>query len=248
MNKVLLTVTAVISVIVATVAGGFYFARQPKGETMNTTNPTPTPDTNSVQGISTDEITTPSATFGQNATPSPTLTTYPKTFALAPSMQIDVNKTYTATLHTTAGDIVIALDAKATPVTVNNFVFLAGQHFYDNTIFHRVIKGFMVQGGDPKGDGTGGPGYRFNDEPVTGDYTRGTVAMANAGPNTNGSQFFIMHGDYALQKNYVIFGHVTTGLEVVDKIATAEVTTSASGEDSKPVNPVTVTSVEIAEK
>jgi len=152
----------------------------------------------------------------------------------------------TATLKTTAGDIVIALNAKETPKTVNNFVYLARKGFYNNTIFYRVIKGFMIQGGDPKGDGTGGPGYKFDDEPITLEYTRGTVAMANAGPNTNGSQFFIMHADYALAKNYVIFGRVTQGLEVVDKIATAEVI--PGGENSKPVNPVTVQTVTITEQ
>lgn len=152
-----------------------------------------------------------------------------------------------AVLDTTAGTIEIELSAE-TPVTSSNFVTLASKHFYDNTIFHRVIKGFMIQGGDPKGDGTGGPGYKFNDEPFTGEYTRGTVAMANAGPNTNGSQFFIMHADYPLPKNYVIFGHVIKGIEVVDKIATAPVTMSGSGEDSKPVTPVVVKSVTIEEQ
>jgi cyclophilin family peptidyl-prolyl cis-trans isomerase len=161
--------------------------------------------------------------------------------------EIDVTKSYVATLHTSEGDIEISLHGKETPKTVNNFVTLAKKNFYDNTIFHRVIKGFMIQGGDPKGDGTGGPGYKFDDEPFTGEYTRGTVAMANAGPNTNGSQFFIMHGDVDLPKNYVIFGSVTKGMDVVDKIATAEVTTSSSGEDSKPVSPVTVKLVEIIE-
>lgn len=165
-----------------------------------------------------------------------------------PSMEIDASKAYTATLHTSQGDIEVALNAKETPITANNFIALARKGFYDNTIFHRVIKGFMIQGGDPKGDGTGGPGYRFDDEPFTGEYTRGTVAMANAGPNTNGSQFFIMHADYALPKNYVIFGHVTKGLDVVDKIATAPVASSRSGEPSSPVSPVTVTSVAISER
>jgi len=108
-----------------------------------------------------------------------------------------------------------------------------------------VISGFMVQGGNPKGDGTGGPGYQFNDEPITGEYKRGTVAMANSGPNTNGSQFFIMHADYALPKNYVIFGQVTAGLDVVDKIATAPVTRSRSGENSQPVNPVIIESATV---
>ena len=165
-----------------------------------------------------------------------------------PETIIDQSKTYIVILRTTAGDITIALNAKATPVTANNFVWLAKKNFYDNTIFHRVIKGFMIQGGDPKGDGTGGPGYQFNDEPFTGDYERGTVAMANAGHNTNGSQFFIMHADYPLPPNYVIFGQVAKGLDVVDKIAAAPVVMSSSGEQSKPVNPVKVNSVEIIEK
>jgi len=165
-----------------------------------------------------------------------------------PAMEIDTNKEYTATLHTSDGDIVVSLNAKQTPITVNNFVALSKKGFYDNTIFHRVIKGFMIQGGDPKGDGTGGPGYRFDDEKFEGDYTRGTIAMANAGPNTNGSQFFIMHQDYALSKDYVIFGHVIQGMDTVDKIATAPVAPSARGESSRPVNPVTVKSVDISEK
>lgn len=165
-----------------------------------------------------------------------------------PVTVIDQNKTYTATLKTTAGDIEISLNAAATPVTVNNFAFLSKKHFYDNVIFHRAIKGFMIQGGDPTGTGSGGPGYRFNDEPFTGEYSRGTIAMANAGPNTNGSQFFIMHADYPLPPNYVIFGHVTKGLEVVDAIAEAPVTMSDTGEMSKPVNPVKIMSVEITEK
>lgn len=164
-----------------------------------------------------------------------------------PAMQIDQNKTYTAVMTTTAGDITIALQADKTPITVNNFVYLARKGFYNNTIFHRVISGFMIQGGDPKNDGTGGPGYRFADEPFTGEYKKGTVAMANAGPDTNGSQFFIMHDDYNLPKNYVIFGQVTKGLEVVDKIAVAAVEVSASGEKSKPVAPVTIKNVTVEE-
>ncbi len=163
-----------------------------------------------------------------------------------PAMEIDQSKSYVAVLKTTDGDITIALNAKQTPITVNNFVTLAKKNFYDNTIFHRTIKGFMIQGGDPTGTGTGGPGYKFDDEPFTGEYTKGTVAMANAGPNTNGSQFFIMHGDMALPKNYVIFGKVTSGMDVVDKIATAP--TEPGGEGSSPVNPVKITSVTIEEK
>ena len=158
------------------------------------------------------------------------------------------NESSTVILHTTAGDIEIALNVKDTPITAGNFITLSKKNFYDNTIFHRVINGFMIQGGDPKGNGTGGPGYKFDDEKFTGEYTRGTIAMANSGPNTNGSQFFIMHADYPLPKNYVIFGHVTKGLDVVDKIATAEVTYSETGELSKPVEPVKVKTVTVVEK
>jgi peptidylprolyl isomerase len=162
-----------------------------------------------------------------------------------PSVPAKVN--YSVVLKTTEGDIKLVLNGKDTPITAGNFAKLAKEGFYNNTIFHRVIKGFMIQGGDPKGDGTGGPGYKFNDEPFTGEYTRGTIAMANAGPNTNGSQFFIMHQDYDLQKNYVIFGKVVEGLEVVDKIATAPTSRSAMGENSKPVTPVKILSVEVTE-
>jgi len=163
-------------------------------------------------------------------------------------MPFDVTKHYFATLHTSAGDIEIALNFGQTPNTVENFVNLSRENFYNGTIFHRVIKGFMIQGGDPKGDGTGGPGYQFNDEPFTGDYTRGTVAMANSGPNTNGSQFFIMQANNPLPKNYVIFGHVAKGLAVVDKIADSKVTYNSSHELSKPVNPVVVKNVDIREQ
>lgn len=164
-----------------------------------------------------------------------------------PEMIIDQNKKYEATLHTSVGDITLSLNTKETPITANNFIYLAKNQFYDNTIFHRVIDGFMIQGGDPRGDGTGGPGYQFADEDFSGEYKRGTIAMANSGPNTNGSQFFIMHQDYALQPNYVIFGQVISGLEVVDKIATAQVTNSFGGELSKPVEPVTINSITITE-
>ncbi len=164
----------------------------------------------------------------------------------APAMEIEAEtKTYQATLGTGKGDIVIELNAKATPITVNNFIFLARKNFYNNTPFHRTIPGFMIQGGDPTGSGSGGPGYKFADEPFTGEYTRGTVAMANSGPNTNGSQFFIMHKDTALPKSYVIFGKVTKGMEVVDAIATAP--TKPGGEGSSPVELVYIQNVTIKE-
>lgn len=171
----------------------------------------------------------------------------PRTLS-APMLTIGKTKSYEAVLQTTAGEIKIKLFADKTPITVNNFVYLAREGFYDGTVFHRVVDGFMIQGGDPNGDGTGGPGYRFEDEPFTGEYDRGTVAMANAGPDTNGSQFFIVHQNYPLPSDYVIFGQVSEGLEVVDQIASAETKLSPSGEKSTPVSPVTVESVEILEK
>jgi cyclophilin family peptidyl-prolyl cis-trans isomerase len=154
-----------------------------------------------------------------------------------------------ALLKTTAGDIEIALNDKETPITVNNFISLAKKKFYDNTIFHRTIKDFMIQGGDPEGTGRGGPGYTISDELFTGDYNRGVVAMARTQePNSAGSQFFIMHKDVPLQKDYVIFGKVIKGIEVVDKIATAPaVSNGFDSQPSKPVKPVVINSVEIIE-
>ncbi len=167
-------------------------------------------------------------------------------FSQPPEMALVKGKNYSALLKTSKGDIIIDLFEEKTPITVNNFVFLAKKGFYHKTIFHRVIKGFMIQGGDPMGTGAGGPGYRFDDESFEGEYTRGTVAMANAGPNTNGSQFFIMHQDYKLAQDYVIFGKVLEGMDIVDAIATAK--TIPEGEQSTPAEPVTVESVDILEK
>ncbi len=163
-------------------------------------------------------------------------------YANPPEMVIDPAKTYTATIETTAGTMTAQLFAAEAPRTVNNFVFLANEGFYTDVIFHRVISGFMIQGGDPTGTGTGGPGYRFDDEPVTREYLRGTLAMANAGPNTNGSQFFVMHADYPLPPNYTIFGKLSAGEEVIDAIASAP-----KGAQDRPVNPVSITSVTITE-
>jgi cyclophilin family peptidyl-prolyl cis-trans isomerase len=171
-----------------------------------------------------------------------------KQWTSPPAMTIDPNKKYTAVIKTNEGEMDAELFAKDAPNTVNNFVFLANQHFYENVKFHRIIKGFMVQTGDPTGTGAGGPGYRFNDEPVTRKYTRGTLAMANAGPNTNGSQFFIMHADYPLPPNYTIFGQVTSGLDVLDKIASVPVVASWSGEPSVPTKDEIIQSVTIQEQ
>ncbi|PWB41940.1 MAG: peptidylprolyl isomerase [Dehalococcoidia bacterium] len=157
-------------------------------------------------------------------------------------MVIDPAKTYTATIETSAGTMTAEFFAADAPKTVNNFVFLARDGYYEDVIFHRCIKGFMIQGGDPTGTGRGGPGYRFNDEPVSRQYLRGTLAMANAGPNTNGSQFFIMHADYPLPPSYTIFGKLTSGEDVLDAIATAP-----TGAQDRPVNPVSISSVTISE-
>lgn len=165
----------------------------------------------------------------------------------APPMTIDATKTYTAVISTNKGTMTAELYAKDVPKTVNNFVFLANDHFYDGVIFHRIIKGFMEQTGDPTGTGTGGPGYKFEDEPITRSYTKGTLAMANAGPNTNGSQFFIMNADYSLPKNYTIFGKVTEGMETVDAIGNTPTAMSAGGEQSKPTEPVIINSITIQE-
>ena len=125
---------------------------------------------------------------------------------------------------------------------MNNFAFLAGEGFYDGVIFHRTINGFMIQGGDPEGTGRGGPGYQFADEPVDKQYSRGTLAMANAGPNTNGSQFFICHADVALPPSYTIFGKLTDGESALDAIATAP-----TGANDRPLDPVTINSLTVDE-
>lgn len=170
----------------------------------------------------------------------------------APQMVIDPAKTYTATIETNRGNIVIQLAASSAPVTVNNFVCLSRAGYYDVTIFHRIIQGFMVQGGDPTGTGTGGPGYQINDELPQGEtpYVRGTIAMANAGPNTNGSQFFIVHQDQPVNfpKSYSIFGQVTGGIEVLDTLTAIPVADNGRGEVSRPLATVGIKTITIAEQ
>ena len=165
-----------------------------------------------------------------------------KNYDSPPEMTIDLDKTYQATLDTNHGEIVIEFDAESSPQTVNNFVFLARDGFYDGVIFHRVIENFMIQGGDPTGTGRGGPGYRFRDEiEGSGSYTRGTVAMANAGPNTNGSQFFICHTDVGLPHSYTIFGEVVSGMDAVDSIASTDTDPSDRPHEDVVINKVTIT-------
>lgn len=171
----------------------------------------------------------------------------PKKYTSAPAMQIDQSKKYTAIMETNKGMMTLELFASETPITVNNFIFLAREGFYNGTKFHRIIKDFMIQGGDPLGNGTGGPGYQFDDEPITKDYTRGILAMANSGPDTNGSQFFIMHQDNPLPKNYVIFGKLTAGFEALDTIAGTTVISNGHGEMSKPVEDIVIKKIEIKE-
>jgi cyclophilin family peptidyl-prolyl cis-trans isomerase len=162
-----------------------------------------------------------------------------------PPMCIDPAKRYTAELVTSLGTMVIALDAVAAPNTVNNFVFLSRYHFYDGVVFHRIIKGFMAQGGDPEGSGRGGPGYRFADElPAPRKYEVGSVAMANAGPDTNGSQFFIVSGPsgVGLPPQYSLFGKVVKGLDVL-----AQLESVPTGGGDRPKEDVVIQSITITE-
>ena len=148
-----------------------------------------------------------------------------------------------ATISTDKGDINVDIFTDGAPKAANNFLDLARKGFYDGVIFHRIVPGFVIQGGDPTGTGRGGPGYQFADEPFKGDYYRGTLAMANAGPNTNGSQFFICLADLAgnLPKKYTIFGQVTKGMDVVDAIAAGRL-----GPNDRPNEPVKITTVTVA--
>ena len=170
-----------------------------------------------------------------------------KVYDKQPDMNINMDTTYTAVIKTNLGDMTVEFFLDDAPMTVNNFVSLAKDGYYDNVIFHRVISGFMIQGGDPSGTGHGDygkyPGYEFEDELNNQrPYEKGILAMANRGPNTNGSQFFIMHVEYPLPYSYTIFGSVTEGFDVIDKIASVE-TDSAD----KPKDDVVINTVEILE-
>ncbi len=165
-------------------------------------------------------------------------------FSGPPPMCIDPSKRYTAEMTTSLGTLTIALDPVAAPQTVNNFVVLARYHFFDGLVFHRVIRGFMCQGGDPEGTGRGGPGYRFADElPRPGRYEVGSVAMANAGPNTNGSQFFIVSGasGVGLPPQYSLFGKVVKGLDVVAAMEAVPTDRSDRPLDDLKIESVTIT-------
>ncbi|HEV7864485.1 MAG TPA: peptidylprolyl isomerase [Acidimicrobiia bacterium] len=164
------------------------------------------------------------------------------TFTTAPPMTVDQAKKYTAVIDTSCGKITLDLDAKGAPKTVNNFVFLAQKHFYDGLTWHRVVKDFVIQGGDPEGTGGGGPGYSFEDELPTDGYKLGSLAMANSGANTNGSQFFIVTGQNGttLENKYSRFGMVTGGLDVAQKLE------SFADPAQKPTRPLYIMSISIS--
>jgi len=188
----------------------------------------------------------------QNNKENISLNPSPQNKTVEPEQNINTNlknNMHIVTLKTNFGEIQFETYDADAPKTVNNFITLAEKGFYDNLIFHRVIKGFMIQGGDPKGSGTGGPGYQFEDElnpaaeSYKAGYKKGVVAMANAGPNTNGSQFFIMLADYPLPNNYTIFGKVIKGQEVVDAIGNTQ-----TGPNDKPVKAVIMEKVTVETK
>jgi len=199
-----------------------------------------TPKKKTAQQIAQQSANTAAVVAGCPSNPTTKLTK--PQWKTAPAMTIDKAKHYTATIKTDVGTITVALDAAQTPLTVNNFVFLADKKFYNCVIFHRVIPGFMDQTGDPTGTGAGGPGYKFADElPKTASpqYPIGSLAMANSGANTNGSQFFIVTGKQgeSLSPSYSLFGTVTGGLSVADKInADGNSNTSADGVPPKVVH------------
>jgi cyclophilin family peptidyl-prolyl cis-trans isomerase len=165
-----------------------------------------------------------------------------------PPMTVVPASVYRAVLSTSQGPMVFRLLPAEAPVAVNSFVFLARQRFYDGLWFHRIIEGFLVQGGDPTATGSGGTGYTFPDEPVTRDYVRGTLAMANARPGGNSSQFFIVHQDARLTKRYTIFGTLQEGFDALDRLAATPVTEGPTGEVSRPAEPALIERIEIIEE
>ena len=229
MKKNVYTILAVLVVLAAVCAGAAGCNKAPASKDTNTNSQT----NNSVDKTSVAQR--------NNMYPSP------------PPMSIDKSKQYNAVVTTSLGTFKIKLLSSDAPVTVNNFVFLAKQGFYNGITFHRIIKDFMIQTGDPLGTGTGGPGYKFADElPNKLSYGPGIVAMANSGSNTNGSQFFICTGEQSKNlnsaPNYTIFGHVVEGMDVVQKIAAVPVGADARGELSKPANAVLIQEVTITEQ
>jgi cyclophilin family peptidyl-prolyl cis-trans isomerase len=223
----------------------------------STTSQTPAPKSSITPAPSSTAAPVPSAVSTASTTksaavttPAAATTTAVKRWSKPPAMQIDTSKTYFATVDTSLGVFKIQLFASETPNTVNNFIFLSQQGFFDGVIFHRIIKTFMIQTGDPTGTGGGSPGYKFSDElPPKHSYDPGIVAMANAGPNTQGSQFFICTGADAKNlnsmPNYTQFGQVVEGMDIVQKIASVPVGASSSGEISRPKTPPVIKTITI---
>lgn len=214
----------VIGVIVVLVAGAAIFGLVSKFQSQSNL-PSPTPVSDVVLNQP-----TPATEYGQSIEGKKVMKQYPKFPGVLSAVELTNKK---AVIQTNKGKIEFEIYPEASKAA-SNFVFLSKDGFYDGLTFHRVVPGFVVQGGDPAGNGTGGPGYKFEDEPVTRNYDKGIVAMANAGPNTNGSQFFIMLEDNpTLPKNYTIFGKVIAGQEVVDKIAVGDIMSKVTIENLK---------------
>ncbi len=214
----LLATLAILAV--AMIAFSVYVGRNAGGSPGVAPTPTPSPIVSAACG---------SLNFGTALTPTAG-NAGKHAYSAAPAMAINTAHHYLVTMNTNKGTITLCLDPKLAPNTVNNFVFLTRNQYYNGLKFHRVVADFVIQGGDPLGTGSGGPGYQFNDEPVLGEYTPGAVAMANSGANTNGSQFFICTVDDSkkLAKSYNLFGYVQTGMDVVLKIAQGDTMTTVT--------------------
>lgn len=190
--------------------------------------------------------TAPAATAPASPAASPK-----KSWPQPPAMQINPDKSYTAEVKTTKGSFTIELFAKDAPKAVNNFVFLSKEKFYDGIVFHRIIETFMIQTGDPNGNGTGGPGYKFEHEPTEYTFDKGIVAMANSGLDTNGSQFFIVTGNasHLNNKPYTVFGKIKDGMDTVTEIAKTPVKVNPlNGSKETPTEKVAIESITIVEK
>lgn len=229
MENKLITYLPLAGIIIVLVLGAYSFMSVPSSDNK--------PIDNVIKNINSSQPVNNSAQEGQN--------TMDKTKMPIPTQVINTSKNYTAVLNTTLGEIKIKLYTSSTPITVNNFVYLAKNKFYDGTIFHRVIKDFMIQGGDPLGTGMGGPGYQFQDEKSDKKLVKGSLAMANAGPNTNGSQFFIVTVKETpwLDGRHTNFGEVISGIEVVEAIEKV-----ARGPQDRPVEEVKINSITIIEE
>lgn len=204
-------ISGILIILLVTFAVIFIKDRKNGNQSQMVASQSPSPANENKQSFSSNEMND-----STNSAMKKTYSSPPPTLAVS---QIQDKK---ARIKTSKGDIVFEFFTEA-PMAASNFIFLANEGFYDGLTFHRRVDGFVIQGGDPKGDGTGGPGYQFSDEAVSRDYKRGIVAMANAGPNTNGSQFFIMLADNPLPKQYTIFGNVVLGMDAVDKIQVGDV-------------------------